>query len=226
MTDPYHIDLEDFELEKFRKKLETGELLPGRRILKEKIAQRFQTLESKGIKNLKDLWEALKTKRRVERFSEETGLPQDYLVILRREVNSYMPKPANLKDIPGVNPQHIERLAAVGVKHTKHLFERARSRDDRIELSRLANVPGDDLLELVRLSDLVRIGGVGPVFARIIFDAGIDTLEKLSSSAPDKLFEELLAINRQKQYTRADFTVKDVQHCINMARQLPKAIEY
>jgi len=226
MTDDYHIDLERFSLERFRDILITGEVLPGRKILKEKISERFEILKSMGIRNLKELIEALKTKVKVERFSQESGLPKDYLIILRREANSYIPRPVNLKDIPGVDSEYIERLAAVGIKHTKHLFERARFKRDRAELSRLVNVPSDALLELVKLSDLARIGGVGPVFARIFLDAGIDTLEKLSNSSADEVFERTIAVNKEKGYTKVMATLKDVKVCVNTARELPKVIEY
>jgi predicted flap endonuclease-1-like 5' DNA nuclease len=226
MADPYHIDLEQFSMERFRHILETSELLPGRKVLKEKIAERFAILESMGIRNLKELMEALKTKKRVESFSQESGLPQDYLVILRREANSYVPKPFNLKDIPGVDPEYIERLAAVGIKHTRHLFEQARSKSARAELSRLADVPSDDVLELVKLSDLARIGGVGPVFARLLYEAGADTLEELSKRPPSELFERLHATNKEKRYTKIMASLKDVRHCIETARELPKVIEY
>lgn len=226
MTDDYHIDLEKFSLEKFRDILITGEVLPGRKILTEKISERFEILKSMGIRNLKELIEALKTKAKVERLSQESGLPKDYLVILRREANSYMPRPVNLKDIPGVDSEYIDRLAAVGIKHTKHLFERARFKRDRAELSRLVNVPSDALLELVKLSDLGRIGGVGPVFARIFLDAGIDTLEKLSNSSADEVFERTIAVNKEKGYTKVMATLKDVKLCVNTARELPKVIEY
>ena len=226
MTDDYHIDLERFSLERFRDILITGEVLPGRKILKEKISERFEILKSMGIRNLKELIEALKTKVKVERFSQESGLPKDYLIILRREANSYIPRPVNLKDIPGVDSEYIERLAAVGIKHTKRLFERARFKRDRAELSRLVNVPSDALLELVKLSDLARIGGVGPVFARIFLDAGIDTLEKLSNSSADEVFERTIAVNKEKGYTKVMATLKDVKVCVNTARELPKVIEY
>lgn len=226
MTDDYHIDLERFSLEKFRDILNTGEVLPGRKILKEKISERFEILESMGIRNLKELIEALKTKAKVERLSQESGLPKDYLIILRREANSYIPRPVNLKDIPGVDSEYIDRLAAVGIKHTKHLFERARFKRDRAELSRLVNVPSDALLELVKLSDLARIGGVGPVFARIFLDAGIDTLEKLSNSSAGEVFERIIAVNKEKGYTKVMATLKDVKLCVNTARELPKVIEY
>jgi hypothetical protein len=125
-----------------------------------------------------------------------------------------------------VDPEHIRKLAAVGIKHSKHLFERARSMSDRAALCELVDVPAAALLELVKLSDLVRVSGVGPVFARIMLDAGVDTLEKLAASAAQASFEAFLAVLEEKHYTSAGFTVKDVQYCIDFANQLSKVVEY
>jgi len=226
MVDQYGIDLEGFSLARFRNTLETGELLPGRQILKENIPARFAVLESMGICNLKELIDALTTKKRVEAFSQESGLPVDYLVILRREANSYVPKPVNLGAIPGLDPVYVERLAALGIKHTKHLFERGGTKSDRAQLSRLTGVPGDDLLEMVKLSDLARISGVGPVFARLLYEAGASTVEELAACSPEELSERLVVVVQEMGYTEAMVPLKDVRHCIDAAGALPKAIEY
>jgi len=222
----YHVDLEGFSLEKFRRNLESGEVLPGRKVLKEKIPERFQVLKAMGITNLKELMEALKTKKRLEKFAQESGLSQDYLVILRREANSHAPNPVNLRAIPGVAPKHVEKLAAVGIKHTKHLFDRAKSGSDRAELSGLADVPESDLLELLKLSDLARVSGVGPVFARLLYEAGAHSLAELVRCAPDELCERVNAINQEKGYTQVTISLRDIVYCVEIARELPKVIEY
>ena len=226
MTDQHYIDPEGFSLERFRQILETGEVLPGRTVLKENIPERFAVLESMGIRNLKELIDALGSKKRVETFSQDSGLPKDYLVILKREATSYLPKPVNLRVVPGLDVRYVASLDAVGIKHSKHLFERATSKTDRAALSELAGVPGDDLLEIVRMSDLAKIGGVGPVFARILYEAGVGSLEELARWSPEDLFERLHAVNDEKYYTRAMISLKDVRHCIETARELPKVIEY
>ena len=226
MAEQYHVDLEQFSLERFRHILETGKVLPSRKILKEKIPERFAILESMGIRNLKELIGTLRTKKKGERFSLESGLPQDYLNMLKRQTRIYTPNPVSLKDIPGIAPEYIERLAAVGIKHTKHLFERAKLKRDRAELSRLVDVPSDVLLELVKMSDLARAGWVGPIFARLIYEAGANTLEELSKRSPEELFERLRAVNDEQKLTKGSFSVKDIASCIEMAKDLPKVIEY
>ena len=226
MAEQYYVDLERFSMEKFRRILETGEVLPSRKILKEKIPERFAILQAMGIQNLKELIDALSTKKKIEQFAQESGLPQDYLEILKRQTGIYIPKPIALKEIPGFAPQYIERLAAIGIKQTKQLFEHARSKKERAELSKAANVPNDVLLELVKMSDLARAGWVGPILARLFYEAGADTLEKLVKCSPEALYEKLIAVNHTQKLTQGHFTAKDVALCIEISKELPKVIEY
>ena len=76
------------------------------------------------------------------------------------------------------------------------------------------------------LTDLARAGWVGPVFARIIYETGVDSVSKLAEQRSEVLFEKALAVNREQQLTRASFTLKDVKACIETAKSLPKVIEY
>ena len=221
MTDLYCIDLKGISLEQFRHMLETKNILPGRKILLEQLDERFAALASMGVGNLADLSAALKSKAKQEAFSKASGLPLDYLAILRREVNSYLSKPFDLGKIPGVDPEYVKRLAAAGIKHTKHLFERAMSKADRAALAEQIGVPHEALLELVKFADLARIVGVGPASVRPLCEAGIDTPEAFLTYSVDELLERVRAVEGLEASTR-----KDIEYCLQTARLLPKGIEY
>lgn len=117
-------------------------------------------------------------------------------------------------------------LNALGVKTSKHLFERAKTARQRAELCQQAELPEEALLELVKLSDLVRILGVGPVFARILYQAGVDRLETFVTLSPEALLERVQAVIEREQSTRVKLTQKDILYCLESARLLPQAIEY
>lgn len=87
-------------------------------------------------------------------------------------------------------------------------------------------MPGDVLLELVKMSDLARAGWVGPIFARLIYEAGADTLEEISKRSPEELFERLRAVNNEQKLTKGSFSAKDIASCIEIAKEIPKVIEY
>jgi hypothetical protein len=226
MPSQYYIDLEQVSLERFRRMLASKTLLPSRQILHEQLEARFQTLAAQGIRTLQDLHDALKTKRDVARLAETSGLPQAYLTILRREVNSYIPRPVNLDKIPELDPDHLERLAEVDIKHTRHLYERAGQADEREALAERVGIPPDALLEIVKLADLARILGVGGVFARLLYEAGIQTVEAFVDQPPKVLLARVQAANEKKGYTRVTLTEEDLAYCMETARLLPRGITW
>jgi hypothetical protein len=226
MTEQYHVDLAQFSLEKFKQTLETGELLPSHKILKEDITARFAILKANGITNLQELLEILSAKQKIERFAQISGLPLDYLVILKRRLGVYTPKPLDLKELPGIAPLYIERLDVLGIKHTRQLFERAKSGADRAALAQQANAPENVILELVKLSDLARAGYVGPAFARLLYETGVDTIEKVAGESPESLRQKLVTTNNERRLYNASIpAIKDLASWLDIVRELPIAIE-
>lgn len=224
--DNYHINLENFSIEKYQKVLERSEMIPSRMILKEQISENIKCLKKQGIKNLQDIINVLKTPKKVKEFAKKSGLPNDYLTILIREVNSYQPKPVNLNKFPDINKEITDKLGKFDLKNTKHLFEKIKTKKERSELARQANISNEELLELVKLTDISRVKWIGPIFAIIFLESGTDTAEKISKSKAENLFKKLVEINNKMKYTKGKFTVKDIQLCINVAKDVPKVIQY
>jgi hypothetical protein len=221
MSENYFVDTSEFTMDKFRNILKTKNILPGRIVLKDNIDKRFYLLKSKGIISLYDLLESLKTKPKVERFSKDSGLSIDYLTILRREANSYVSVPVRLLDLPFVEIEIVNKLNSVGIKDSKQLFDSAAKRTDRESLATKHKLPVDKLTELVQLCDLVRITGVGPVFARIIYDSNIHSVREFLSFDSADLFEILTKTNNDKGLTKARFGIKDIEYCIELGKDLP-----
>lgn len=226
MTDDYYINLEKYPLNRFKQELKESELIPSRRILKEQIEERFKILENNGVSNLLDLSNELKTPKKAKEFAAKSGLPQDYLLILRREVNSYQPKPVNLNKFPGIKKETIHKLNSVGIKNTLHLFRKVKTKSERDNLAAETDIKEEEILELTKLTDLSRVKWIGPIFARIFLDSGTDTVEKLSKSDAEELYKKLVKINIEKRYTKGKFIENDVRLVKNVAKKVPKAIEY
>ncbi|HEX3051321.1 MAG TPA: DUF4332 domain-containing protein [Aggregatilineaceae bacterium] len=223
----YHLDLEGFSLESFAHILQTEPLLPSQKVLKEDVEARFAILASRGLYNLKDLLTALSTKKKIEQFAQRSGLSPAYLTILRRRAGIYTPDPVALDKFPGFAPEHIQSLAALGIKDSRQLFERACSLPSRAELSAAAHVPEDVLLELVKLCDLVRAPYVGAVWARLFYEAGADTLEKLAASQPEQLHANLQAANDRCHLTKSSIpSVQDLTASLAIYRLIPFLAEY
>ena len=96
----------------------------------------------------------------------------------------------------------------------------------RKKLSKITDIPLDNILELVKLSDLARIPGIKKVRARLYYEAGLDTLEKISGYDA----EELRKISA-KHILKASFkgippTKKEAENAVKLAKYLKKYAEY
>ena len=228
MENHYHMDLAEFSLGQFRQMLADGYLLPSEKILGEDIAERFATLQDMGMVNLEDLSSALKTKKKLTEFSQTSGLSHDYLTILRRRVGTYTPQPKPLIKLSGIASDVIERLAVLGIKHTRHLFPQVITKSDREALSGKAGVSIVVILELTKLTDLVRAPYVGPVYARIFYEAGFDTLTKLTESQPADLIARIHKVNEELRLTKAILPTSEAEMAsfLEIVRMIPQVIEY
>lgn len=212
----YHLDSEKISLEQFRQSLQARELIPSRLILKENLEERFEVLSSAEISNLKDLIGSLKSKVKIETFSKQTGVPVGYLTILKREAGSYFPNPVPLNKFPDIDAQTLGALEMLGLKNSKQLFNAVRTNEERQDLCSESGISEGQLMELVHLSDLVRLYGVGPAFARLLYDVGIKSVESFLEYGPS----EIISIYEEKTGKKADFAEKDIQFSYEMAREL------
>ena len=221
MKKNYHIDLSEYSLEKFKNNLKSREVIPSRVSLKVGLDEKFAVLKDKGIRSLKDLIDVLKTKTKIDLFSKETGLTIAYLILLRREAKSYLPNPVRLDKFPGIETEHFDKLESVGIKNSRHLFIEGKSKAERERMSVATGVPIKILDELVCLSDLTRAYGVGPVFARIIFDIGIKTIKDFIEHQA----QDIIRIYEEKEQKKADFGINEVQFSLVLAKDLDIVVE-
>jgi hypothetical protein len=223
----YAIDLSTFSLMKLKHNIENTRTLPSQKILEEDIDERFACLEQHGLENLQQLQTALKTKKEVQSFAQETGLPVDYLTILRREVNSYQPKPIQLKDFPRVNPEVIQKLDRIGIKQTRQLFPHVLTREDRRAFAEENQIADDDLLELTRLTDIARLKWVGPKFARLLIESPYDSVEKIANSDYETLYLALAEVNEEQEIYKGNIGEEDLKNWVNFVVQdVPQVIQY
>jgi len=221
MSDHYHIDLTRYSLLDFEQSLGSREMIPSRVSLKDNLDERFKVLAAHGITNLKELIDVLKTKPKIELFAATTGLTVAYLTLLGREARSYLPSPIRLDKFPGVPAVYVEQLDVAGIRNSKQMINRGKDRPDRENLAQSTGIPLEGLDELVALSDLARAYGVGPVFARLIYDVGIKSIKEFIECTA----EEIIHIYEQATGKKADFGVADIQFSLELARQLAIVVE-
>ena len=135
MEKHYGIDFTSFPVSKLQGYIKERELLPGHRILKENTDKWFAVLSDEGIQNLAELAETLKTKKRAENFSQKSGIPVEYMTILRRYVNSFASNPEKLDVFSWIDEDVINKLQTKNINNSADYFMSFTGKKDRESLA-------------------------------------------------------------------------------------------
>jgi hypothetical protein len=214
----YSIDPDLISLDQFRELTAGKEMLPGRVSLQKGMEERFAILKESGIRHLGDLLANLSSRAKIHQYSRQSGLGEDYLIILKREAGSYLSRPFPLSDFPGIPFEYIEILKSQGLRHTRDLFEKLQSDQQPAELTATTGIPAYRLKELFSLCDLSRITGVGGIFARVLYEAGIRSAKEYSLNDAASTLKRCREVIDKYGYAAGKLGEKDVQYGINYAR--------
>ena len=209
----YHIDAEQVSLDDLRERIKQTDLVPSRESLLDGIAAKMKAFERQGITTLAALQEEIKTAKRREALAETTGIDAQYLVLLRREINGYFPKPPTLQDFDWLPQAEIAKLEEKGISKADALYEAAGD-------AALAASTGIDqavLDALIRLADLTRIQWVSPTAARMLVEAGYDSPSQVAAADADALCEALRRVNEGDRFFKGNIGLRDIKRLVQAA---------
>ena len=126
----------------------------------------------------------------------------------------------------GINRKIIEKLNQKGIKSARQLLETGSTEEERHRLSKTAKVPADSILELVKLSNLARIPGVKKIRARLYYDAGLDTLDKIARCDAELLRKTTGEFIKKSGFKGIPPTPKEAEHTVAMAKYLEKNVRF
>lgn len=222
----YYIDLSKITIEDYQKKLESAYLPPSRMVLKEKLDERFGYFNQIGIKNIKELIQLLKKKDKFDELSKVECFSGDYLIILLRELNSTLPKPNKIADFDRISKNTIDILAKTGITNTEKLYDKVLTKSDRQKLAGSTGISYQEILELTKLTDLSRIKWVGVTYAQMLYDLGLDTVEKVANANPPDLHAWINQRIKEHNIFKGGIGINDVKILVETANELPLEIEY
>ena len=222
----YYIDLEHISIDKYQRYIEKSDLLPSRRIIKENLSERFTYFKNIGITNVLELQRTLKKNDKLTELAKINCFSTDYLKILLREINSIQPKPTKISEFKGISQETIKTLEKHGFQNTFKLFDKIKTKNNRNELAKITGISAEEILELTKLTDLSRIRWVGATFARMLYDIGIDTVEKAANSNFTDLHLKINQTNKEKKYFNGNIGLNDMKLFVIAAKEIPMEVEY
>lgn len=205
----YCLNLSRISLTDYRDLLKQQNLLPGRRMLLDGIDAHFSALAAQNLTTLAELRQRLSTPQKLASLALATGIPEEYLTILKRESGSLEQKPILLSAFPGIEPHVVAQWNAKGYTNSREVFERGASEPS----------------ELFSLCDLARINGVGAVAARAFFEAGFSSVQDVANAEAKDMLQRVTRVNAENQYYKANLGEKDMQFCIDFAKLLARYSE-
>ena len=153
--------------------------------------------------------------------------PNELLFNVTRELIGILYMEAyKLKDFRGVRTEFVEKLATKGIRTAKQMLDAGKTKTERDMLAREAGVPVEYILELVKLSNLARIPCVKQVRARLYYEAGLETLEKVAEWDPEEMREMLKEFIEKNNFDGIAPLPKEAVMTVTLARHLPKIVEY
>jgi hypothetical protein len=168
----------------------------------------------------------LKTKKKLQIFSIQSGVETEYLTILFREIKSNRPNPTKIKDFSNISEELVLKLENLGIKNMLQLFDKIISPQSRKNLSQQSGINEDDILKIVKLCDLTRIRWVNHTFAFVLYEAKFDSLEKVANADYKELYESIKLLNEKRQLYKGNIGLNDMRICVEAAKNVSLDIEY
>ncbi len=108
-----------------------------------------------------------------------------------------------LSDIHGIGPVHQAELSRFNVRNTDRLIHVVSNPVERRHIARSTGLPEKELKRWRNFAQLLRIPGIGPAWATLLCEAGVDNLAKLAKAEPSRLTAELQRIAEGSDWNRS-----------------------
>lgn len=215
----YYINDQSISLADLQRRIESTDLVPSREILKLGIKDNFACLMRSGITNLKELRFELKSNPKLKNLAIKSDIEVDYLVLLRREIEGYFPKPFSLEEF-NLPADALAILSSMGLKNTSLFYE---ATNDEVKISKMVEetkLDGGLIHELASLCSLTRVQWTSPTAARMLYESGVHSAEELASTKADDLYDSLNRVNFGFRFFKGKIGLRDVKRLVRAAEFL------
>ncbi len=106
------------------------------------------------------------------------------------------------------------------------LLAKGKTPQERAALAAEMGVDTSTVLEWLNRLDLERVKGIGPVYANLLEQAGVDTVKELAQRNPANLAAKLEEVNATAGLTERVPTESEITDWVAQAKDLPRGLEY
>jgi hypothetical protein len=209
---------ETVTINELKERISSADLIPSRTVLLDHFDEIYEIFTRQGIHSLLDLQKSIKNPKQMEALSKTTGIDLQYLVLLRREVESYHPKPFHLEEIDWVSSHAIKKLVENGITNSERYLARFSDKESRSSFAKQTGIDHECMDYLSNLVSLCRVQWVSPNTGRMLIEAGYDNCQKLSSADANELFAAMDQVNENGRYYKGTIGLRDIKRLIEAAK--------
>ena len=140
-----------------------------------------------------------------------------YLILLRREIESYFPKPFALKAFDWLPEGEVTKFEEKGIRNTAGLYEAAYDSRSRNDLLKSTGVNTGIFETLACLADLTRVQWVSPTAARMLMEGSCGSVSELTEADAEELYNALISVNEGDRFFKGKIGLRDVKRLIKAA---------
>ncbi len=131
-----------------------------------------------------------------------------------------------VEEIQGIGPAYAAKLVKAGVKTTNALLKKGASPEGREQIAKLSGIAEALIRDWVNRADLARINGIGPQFADLLEEAGVDTVPDLAQRNAVTLQKKLDDVNVARNLANRTPSLSEVERWILEAKSLPRVVTH
>ncbi len=133
---------------------------------------------------------------------------------------------AKIDAIESLKKADVTKLKKAGIETTEMLLDIAADKKGRTKLAKDTGISEKLLLTWVNHCDLYRVKGIGPQYAEILENAGIDSVPELASRNAASVLEKMKEVNSKRTVVRGLPAQKQIENWIIRAKGLPKVVKH
>jgi predicted flap endonuclease-1-like 5' DNA nuclease len=132
----------------------------------------------------------------------------------------------HITEIEGIGPAYGAKLEAAGVKTVGALLRKGAHPEGREALAFATGLSEVLIRDWVNHADLMRVGGIGPQFAEMLEESGVDSVPALAQRNAENLQKKLDEINERRNIANRTPCITEVQRWISEAKTLPRIVTH
>jgi uncharacterized membrane protein/predicted flap endonuclease-1-like 5' DNA nuclease len=126
----------------------------------------------------------------------------------------------------GLGEDDMAKLEKAGLTKPSELLAMGATPAGRKELAGETGLSEESVMVAVKKMDLMRVDGVGTVYAELLHASGVETVPDLARRNAANLAEKMGEVNETAELTDALPSEENVTGWVDQAKDLPRVIEY